>query len=260
MANLVKTFTATASLASENMGTLEPPWFPNFVKSTWYYDTADVIEYFYNIENNERVFVQYGQESSRWGSARFFGEQVVIDSEVENADGSITADVTVTPLFFNGRIHDYSVGNVSVVYDVRVNNQTVYSYSGDTADSFTNGEGSPLQFSVTVQPEQISHATAFQIFITYPNGEFVNNSMFVGISLRNPNLAQYKPMATRKSNQWRDLNTQASAKIQIRKSSVWTDKSFENNATSRQANTGKNRIRKSGTFRQLPKMQNGTAP
>lgn len=237
-----------------NKGTSVPPWFPNLEISSWYSDSST--SFFYNVVSEKDVYVQYGKNVTGWASARFFGQTVEVLNEVENDDGSITATVKVQANFFRGRKNELSSGGYRVNYKITINGQTMYDFSGSTTSNFDQNSRTPIEFSVTLQPEELNESTTFKVDVEYPDGQFTRGSITIGLALYNPNPPTYVPMSIRKGNNWRDLDTN-NGKIRIRKGSSWVDKSEENNNTSKQVNQGKNRIRKNSQWRQLPKMNGG---
>lgn len=255
--NLIKNFYVDGSRPYTSMGSNIPPWNSNYLNvASWYKN--DDYNFFYNIVNNEDVYVQYGQDVSGWASARFLKQTLEIISEVTNSDGSITATIEVQSDFFKGSPN--LVGSVSwaVNYDVKINNVSQYNFNALSRDAFEYGQRPKLTFDINVPPQQTNTQGAFLISITYPNGEAPDNIFTVGFGLFNPNPISYVPMSIRKSSNWKDLDTN-NGKILIRKASGWINKSNENASTSKQVDKGNNRIRINNQWRQLPKMEGGTS-
>lgn len=244
----------------KNMGKSVPPWYPNYQDvNNWYWSSSDPPDYaFFFNDVGDDVYVQYGKNETGWASARFFGQTLKIIEEQELPNGDIKVKVDVKANFFNGHKNNIATAGYAVKYTVKINNVVQYTFTGNTIDSFSHGSRPSQVFEVTVKPQQTTTRTAMIVDIEYPNGEFPDRQLIVGFGLFNPNPVTYVPMSIRKSGSWKDLNSN-NGKILIRKSSSWTDKSYENTETSRQENKGKNRIRRAGIWRQLPKMTGGKA-
>lgn len=251
---LQKRFFLDTDNPARNEGTNTPPWNGNYSISDWYNDDSSY--YYYNIVGNDEIYIQYGANRSGWASARFLKETVTILNENENTDGSITATVRVQANFFVGKRNDLASGGYVVDYRVRINKKVQYEFTNNAYDNFDYGSRPTIEFTVTVDPKKESSSTAMEVRFNYPNGEEPTSTFTVGFSLYNPNDPTYTPMAIRKNNAWRDLNSN-NGKIQRRINGEWIDKSKENGATSRQVNKGKNRIRINNDWRQLPKMNGG---
>lgn len=245
-------FKVSTNVKSIDKGKSTPPWFMNYdEKSKWYSGTSDVFYFFNEVE--EQVYIQYGMNQQGWASTRFFRQTVLISEETDNEDGSITVKGIAKPDFIRSRNTDFSIAGYAVKYEISINGQVFFTHDGDTMDNLMYDNDIEIPFSTTVQPEKYFTGVSMRIKITYPNGEASNSDTTIGYSLYNPNKPQYKPMAIRKSGTFKTLNV-PSGKIQIRKSGTFIDKSLEDNATSLQVNKGKNRIRLSGSFKQLPKI------
>lgn len=186
-----------------------PNWFVNdFKKQYWFGDKDHPdISYFYS-KTTEAIYIQYGQNVKLWGTVKFLAEKVEISNEVFNpADGSITAEVRVTPLAFASRKTDF-VGTTGprVNWTVKVNNVTVYQFSGITIDEFTNGVGSVQTIPVKVAAEEELTRSALTISVVYPGGEFPNSTVTTGFSVYNPNPKDYIPNFLVKDKKGYSLN------------------------------------------------------
>lgn len=89
-------------------------------------------------------------------------------------------------------------------------------------------------------------------FTHYPTGVYPDSSIKLGLTVYNPLPPSYKPMSIRKGA-WKSLDANDGF-IRIRHAGDWQDKSEENATTSMHDNTGHNRIRRDGVWKQLPKM------
>lgn len=244
--------TGTTS-TSRDMGNSIPPYYPNFSIENWYNGNES---FFYNVVNNEDVFIQFGKDAQGWASARFYSETVEITNEEELENGTIIANIRVTPKYFKGFPNSVGSTGVRVEHDVFIGNDLIYSFRGNTRDSIDFGEKPSKSMEVSITPQQTNSEGAFRIKVRYPDGEFTDGEMIVGIGLFNPNPLTYVPMAIRKSGVWKDFDRN-NGKIKKRVNNIWRDFSEENLNTSKQVNKGKNRIRKSSNWKQLPPMRGG---
>lgn len=226
--------------------------YENFKKrDNWWYDAnADIM---YNINGNIAT-VQYGLNRSDFASARGFWEEIAVNNEVQNPDGSITADVTLTLSSIMGYKTSMSQAGYNAITTIKLAGQQVAQRNGKTIDSFNiYPKPATVTKRVTVYPQQVSDELNIEYNTVYPNGEYPNNSIWLGMTVYNPTPPQYIPMAQRKGGNWNSLNDH-NGNILIRKSGKWVDRSKENSNTSKNENTGHNRIRKNGKWLQLPKM------
>lgn len=258
---------ASADFPMTEKGNSVPPWLIGNGTAQWkigetntWYKTAgnENMSYYINVVDNETAFIQYGQNVPYWASARFWSEAVTLSNEQPQPDGSIKVHVSVKPRFFAGRQNDFSSAGFPVEYTIKVHGQTVYTFNGNTIDSFTQGSKDPVDFDITVKPQETYKGSAFEINVHYPGGQFKDNQTIVGITIYNPTPPTYRPFAIRKSGAFKDLNSN-SGFIKIRKSGTYQDKSQENASTIRAVDTGHNRIRSGGKWKQAPPMNGGTA-
>lgn len=241
--------------SSRNMGTGIPTWLADITNVASWYSGSE--SFFYNIVNEEDVYIQYGKDQVGWASARFFHQTISIDNIIELEDGSIEVDFSVTPNFFRGRKNEVGSGvGYNVEYTIKIGSEIIWNWVGTTVDSFNFYDGLEQTFNVSIPPETGNSQGAFHIDIHYPDGQFSDAEMIVGIELYNSNPKTYVPMAIRKSRSWKALDSN-NGKIKRRISGSWVDKSEENFNTQREVNQGKNRLRVNNQFRQLPKMIDG---
>jgi hypothetical protein len=253
MQPLQKRFFGSGNFPPINKGTGNPSWLGNEGDNGTWYNAGGETRYFYNVVDNETVYVQYGKNQDGWASGRFFAQSLDILEEVEEPDGSITATVEVQALFFKSRLTDYANAGFQVAYNLLVNNQTQYTHNGNSIDILNFPAREKITFTVNVQPEETATKTAFEWRTVYTAGEGQDSTTFIGFALYNPNPATYVPMAIRKSGTFKALDAN-NGFIKKRVSSNWNDYSNENNTTQRQKDKGKNRIRRSSDWLQLPKM------
>lgn len=234
-----------------------PGWADNDVntKSKWYYSSQDDVFFLYHLENNKKFYIQVGMNRSDFASARFVTETYDILNEHLNDDGSVEADIKITLSPFSGRRTDYARGGASVMITLSFGDTVIGSFSGNTARPVDIVPSpNPITVHVKLGPQETAENTQLKLRYVYPNGEYTNSTMILGGAIYNPTPPNYVPMSIRKSNNWKSLNKN-NGFIHIRKGVNWVDKSKENKNTERQANHGHNRIRRSGSWLQLPPME-----
>lgn len=252
-----------ANRETVSMGAIVAPWYATSLiefqnkisnKANWWGDGATA-NFFYSIKDGE-IYTQYGQDTGEFASARFFSENFSYVEGEQLSDGSVQATVTITVGLVGGGRTTHAQAGWDVVHKLKVNGQTLLTYTGNSIDEYTQAPSpTTITFDVTIPPESYSSEAMLTFNAHYPNGETTDNTANIGLTLYNPTPPVYVPMAERKSGKWKNLNDNG-GKIQIRKSGKWVDRSKENSGTSLGANKGHNRIRKSDTWKQLPKMTN----
>lgn len=245
MGKLQKRFyTSSSNAKTVNKGTEVPKWVGNYNKANWWY-TADDVWYHYSLANdNTGMYIQQGGNMTGWASVVFYGESIVITNEVENEDGSITCDVKYRGEFYASRKTDYAMGGVRSKSRVLMNGEVVYSHDGLSTDESTEGATPYKTDKITVMPDKANRNFLFEITHEYPNGEFPNSNIKLGIEIYNPNPPVYIPHAIVKGGVVTS-NNKTKRKIQIMKGGVIKDVSQENSSTIGQVNKGQNRIIKS---------------
>lgn len=235
-------FSTSSSAVTEDFGTGEPPWL-NDLSQAWSFSSNDT-DYGYS-KNGNTAYIQYGQETSIWASNRFWAQSVEVLEQRTNADNSITATVKVQALFWKSRRVTNNAG-YPVEYTISVNGSTIWTYSGQTTDTISKDNSTAQTFSVTVPAEERSSASALHIEVRYPQGQYDNNSFYVGLFLYNTNKKSFKPWAIRKSGIFKTLN-RPSGIFQQRKNG-WQDVSAQPaNAVGKPVNAP-HRVRKSGQW------------
>lgn len=236
-------FSTSTSANVENFGTGVAPWTQAYANA-WQFSNADT-DYGY-MRNGNTTYIQYGQnDPSVWASMRFWGESVEILEETTNADNSITAKIRVKALFWWSKRVSSNAG-YRVDYDIKVNGQTIWTFSGYTTDEVIKNDESSQEFTVTIPAEENSSASALNINVSYPNGEYTNNSFYVGLFLYNTNKKSFKPWAIRKDGVFKTLN-RPSGQFKHRKGS-WQDVSEQPaNAVGKNV-TAPHRIRQGGEW------------
>lgn len=244
--------------SSRNMSSLAS-WFDNdwramFEKfknrSTWWYDgNADIM---YGIQGNTAC-VQYGCNRSDYASARGFYETINITNEVVNSDGSIDADVTLYISSINGYKTSMSQAGYPAETTITLAGQQVAHRMGNTIDTFYM---EPVPHEITkhvhLAPSTQSNELDLVYFTHYPQGQYPDSPIKLGLTVYNPLPPTYKPMSIRRGD-WKSLNAN-NGFIRIRHGGNWQDKAEENAMTSMHNNVGHNRIRRAGVWKQLPKM------
>lgn len=236
-------FSTSTNAKIENFGTGVPGWTEAYANA-WQFSNADT-DYGY-MTNGNTTYIQYGhRDPSIWASMRFWGQSVEVIEERTNPDNSITAKIRVKALFWwSKRVS--SNGGYRVDYDIKVNGRTVWSFSGYTTDEVIKNDEVAQEFTVTVAPEERSSASALNINVTYPNGEFENNNFYVGIFLYNNFKKAVKPWAIRKAGVFKTLNRQ-SGFFKQRKDG-WKDVSGQPTTAVGKSISTPHRIRKSGQW------------
>ena len=236
-------FSTSTNAKIENFGTGVPAWTEAYANA-WQFSKADT-DYGY-MTNGNTTYIQYGhRDPSIWASMRFWGQSVEVLEERTNPDNSITAKIRVKALFWwSKRVS--SNGGYRVDYDIKVNGRTVWSFSGYTTDEVIKNDEVAQEFTVTVAPEERSSASALNINVTYPNGEFPDNNFYVGIFLYNNFKKAIKPWAIRKAGVFKTLNRQ-SGFFKQRKDG-WKDVSAQPTTAVGKSVSAPHRIRKSGQW------------
>lgn len=236
-------FSTSTNTKIENFGTGVPAWTEAYANA-WHFSNSDT-DYGY-MTNGNTTYIQYGHnDPSVWASMRFWGESVEVIEERTNPDNSITAKVRVKALFWWSKRVSSNAG-YRVNYDIKVNGKTVWSFSGYTTDEVIKNNEAVQEFTVTVAPEERSSASALNVAVSYPNGEFPDNNFFVGVFLYNNFKKAIKPWAIRKSGIFKTLNRQ-SGFFKQRKDG-WKDVSGQPTTAVGKSVSAPHRIRKSGQW------------
>lgn len=236
-------FATSTNANIEYFGTGVPAWTQTY-SGAWRFAKSDT-DYGY-MTNGNTTYIQYGHnDPSIWASMRFWGQSVEVLEEKTNADNSITAKIRVKALFWWSKRVSSNAG-YRVDYDIKVNGRSIWSFSGYTTDEVIKNEESSQEFTVTIPAEERSSASALNISVNYPNGEYPNNNFFVGVFLYNTNKKSFKPWAIRKSGIFKTLN-RPSGIFQQRKGG-WQDISAQPSNAVGQAVTAPHSVRKSGQW------------
>lgn len=231
---LRKQFTSSDNNAQVFSGT--PPWLDDLTNA-WSFDNDQD----YGIsEVGSTIYIQYGQRTSTWASNRFWAYEVELSNEKLNDDNSISVDAKITPKFWKS-IGVTAGSGVRVDYDISIAGRSVWTYSGNTQDIIEKGETTSYSINLKVNPKSYTTDTAVKIAVSYPNGEYEDNFIYVGLYLYNDKEkdTSFKPWAIRKSGIFKTLSN-PKGHFHLR-SSVWKDISKNK---SKGKEDGNNRIRK----------------
>lgn len=251
MGKLQKRFyTSSSNAKTVNKGTEVPKWANNFKKENWWYTSPDVW-YHYSLANeNTGMYIQQGGNMTGWASVVFYGESVILENEVENDDGSITVDVKYRGEFYASRKTDYATGGVRSKSRVLMNGEVVYSHDGLSTDERQEGATPTKTKTVTIQPDKANRDFLFEIIHEYPNGEFPNSNLKLGIEIYNPNPPEYTPHAIVKGGVVVS-NESSKRKIQVVSGGNVVDISKESVGTIGHENKGHNRLVKNDKIIQV---------
>lgn len=210
-----------------------PPWLNNW-GSPWRLDLGNDVGYGIS-EHEGTIYIQYGENASGWASIRYWGYRLEIEKEEVNPDNSITAELSLTPLFWEST-HGPSRGSgYDVKYDIKVGGNSVWNYTGKTIDSVSKQNDTPIKVSTTIQPEQYYDGSLLEFSVEYPNKEAENSFNKIGYKLFNPN-PKYKPWGLRRGT-WRSLT---SGFLKRRIKGQWEDRGQINQNKIRKSSTWKN--------------------
>ena len=172
-------FSTSTTANVENFGTGVAPWTEAYANAWQFSGDTD---YGY-MTNGNTTYIQYGQnDPSVWASMRFWGESVEILEETKNDDNSITAKIRVKALFWWSKRVSSNAG-YRVEYDIKINGRTVWTFSGYTTDEVIKNDEVSQDFTVTIPAEESSSASALNINVSYPDGQYSDNSFYVGMYL-----------------------------------------------------------------------------
>lgn len=232
MATLQKTpFVSSGSLKTY---TGVPQWFNNW-GNPWALGLAGGTVGYGVSENDNVLYLQYGENAIGWASIRYWGYRLTIDKETLNPDNSITAEITATPLFWETTEGPSRAGGYVVNYDIKVNGQSVWKYSGRTIDDISKGQATPIKIVTTIQPESYFTGSLLELSVEYPNGEAPSSTNTMGYRIYNPN-PKYKPWGLRRGT-WKSLTVGFFNK---RTGGQWADRGQISQNKIRQAGTWKN--------------------
>ncbi|WP_406834442.1 hypothetical protein ABLU29_09550 [Lactococcus lactis] len=157
--------------------------------STWT-AVSDISHSNYWIDSNPeslkgKFFMQYGGNGNGWASARFVDYALTITKQDTNTDGSI--DISYTLDLGNFKGHATETGGITVNYDIKVQDQTEWSFKGDTGDDFSIAPNhTQLTGKAYIKPGETYTGALLNFNVSYPNGEFSPNTFTIGFLIKNP--------------------------------------------------------------------------
>lgn len=229
-----------------NKGSSVPPWYPNYEKSNWWSGGDTYTGYYYSVHGNQ-LFIQYGKNAEGWAGTRFFEQSYEIKNEKVDEFNNVEADIIYTFSNFETFRTDFFASGVPVKFEMKLGDQLIATYTGETGSRATMKPKSPVTVHVKLAPQQKTSSTTLRQDTTYTTGIFPNASMYVGFDFFNPLPATYVAGETfRKS--WISNNKNGYNKVY--KNNSWSTGYVENNVTQNQANKGHTRVYKNNTFRQ----------
>lgn len=204
MAKLKKLFDVSTSSNIVDKGSTVPAWAYSRAKSNWWSGGASV-DYFNSI-NGDKIYIQYGQNQQKWASTRFMIESVHIEDEQEQSNGNIKVKGYVQLELLDGKLTDYAGAGVRVHRTISINGKTIDDWNGRTNQEYSKSNLKKVSFNETIEPQKKSKSTQMKIRTVYPDGEYDNSTIVLGIALKNPNPPKYIPMAIRISKHWQALD------------------------------------------------------
>ena len=204
MAKLEKLFDVSTSSNIVDKGSTVPAWAGSRAKSNWWSGGASV-DYFNSI-NGDKIYIQYGQNQEKWASTRFMIESVHVEDEEEQSNGNIKVKGYVQLELLDGKLTDFAGSGVRVHRTISINSETIDDWNGRTNEEYSKSNLKKVSFNETIEPQQKSKSTQMKIKTVYPDGEYSNSTIVLGIALKNPNPPKYIPMAIRISKHWQALD------------------------------------------------------
>ena len=204
MAKLEKLFDVSTSSNIVDKGSTVPAWAGSRAKSNWWSGGASV-DYFNSI-NGDKIYIQYGQNQEKWASTRFMIESVHVEDEEEQSGGNIKVKGYVQLELLDGKLTDFAGAGVRVHRTISINGETIDDWNGRTNEEYSKSNLKKVSFNETIEPQQKSKSTQMKIKTVYPDGEYSNSTIVLGIALKNPNPPKYIPMAIRISKHWQALD------------------------------------------------------
>lgn len=205
MAKLERKFSVDGDSGSvKNKGKTIPQWYEEGIDdySNWWKDSEDTY-YFYSIKDN-KVYIQFGQNAEGWASTIFIVQELDV-SEEEQSNGSIKFNGQVNVEMVDSVVTEFAGAGVKAHTTVTLNGTTIKDSTGMTNVGSKLGGTKSVDISDTIDPQETYTRTRLKFSNSYPNGEYANTSFEIGLTLENPNLPQYIPMAIRLEGDWEEL-------------------------------------------------------
>lgn len=206
---------------------------------------------FFHSKNANRLFIQYGQDNTIYAAARFFSENLTLSNEVINNNGSITVDVSLEVGYLGGTKNSHSSAGIPVQTTISVLGQTIFTYSGNTIDTYFSDSKPVINKTITIQPQTNYGDLLFTYTAHYPSTGRTDVAKF-GLTVYNPIPPVYRPNSVYNGTKWLDHQNHNGI-IQVYNGSKWVDASTENTATEGALDSGKNRVYNNG-WRQATRM------
>lgn len=204
MTKLKKLFDVSTSSNIVDKGSTVPDWASSRAKSNWWSGASNV-DYFNSI-NGDKIYIQYGQNEQQWASTRFMIESIHIDEEEELSNGNIKVKGYVQLELLDGKLTDFAGAGVRVHRTISINGEVIDDWNGRTNQEYTKNNLKKVSFDETIEPQEKSKSTQMKIKTVYPDGEYSNSTIVLGIALKNLNPPKYIPMAIRISKDWQALD------------------------------------------------------
>ena len=205
--SLTKSFSASSDDAKIRKRNLNraPKWYSEGTDDVynWWADDEGT-EYFYSIDGNT-IYIQYGQNKPDWASVIFIVEEVDYD-ETKNEDRSIDVEGEVTIKKLDSVTTNYANEGVRSKTTFTLNDEVIKETEGYSNESSELSEPKTVKFSETIDPGDKSKSTQLKMENTYPDGEYNDVTVTMGMTLENKNKSQYIPMAIRINGNWRSLD------------------------------------------------------
>lgn len=203
---LERTFDVDATdVGIEDKGKGVPNWYKNGTSNynNWW-KGSDNTFYFYSVDGNT-VYIQYGQNAEGWASTIFIVQEIDA-KETNKGNNSIEVDGNVIVKMLDSVVTEYAGAGVQARTQVTLNGTTIKDKTGMTNKGSTLDGEKTVSIKETVDPQDTSDSTQLTMKNSYPNGEYPNSSVTLGLTLFNPNLPQYIPMAIRLGDKWQELD------------------------------------------------------
>ena len=198
-------------------------------------------------KNGPDIYIQYGKNEYGWASIRYWNYKVNILNQTLKEDNSLDVTLRVKMDFWRSSEGPSRIDGYRVIYNMYINGTHVINYVGRTIDNIWIDSDKFVDITVNVPPEQYSNASAMNLTVEYPDGEYTPTSSYIGVRLYNPNPAVIKPWAIRKSGTFKTLN-RPSGFFKRRVNGSFTDKSNQHVYDINKPNQGSHRIRKTSVW------------
>ena len=234
-------------------------------------------EHYYNVYIKQHpeqsgffmIIIQQGHNGQGWASAKFLSYGIKINTSemiLDPITNEITFDFTLFPYLHGSQTTDYSTGGFDIIHEfetINLYNDSDIPYNlGEHFNINTLSDVSykkcmtqevifPSATGIeTVRPQEGSQNTLLRWKTTYPNGEYPNVDITIGLSFKNLLPNKYVPMDIR-LHKWTSLDLN-NLILMERGISGWEQIEKETYNTKNMLNHGHNRYRDSDGWKQLP--------